>query len=1472
LPKINRFRIVNFRYDDDRKYIANEIYEFDTKNSLINLENGGGKSVILQLALQVVLPNTNMGSRRFSDYFKVGASPTHILVEWKLDGTMGEYLLTGICVSKNADGIRFFTYTYNYALPHELDIKSIEVINSDKQVVGFSEFYNYLRRLSSERRFNINIFSRDRQREYRDKISTFRIYREEFEAIKTINMSEGGIDKFFENVKKSRSVIEKLIIPNIPAPEGESTGILAEAFKKHLENLKNIPVYQHRIKTYEAFYNKATGLLLKLEDYGREVEEINNISRDILALENIISIAADKLSKECEALNKDNEECLQKIEELSYKKESLIYQKKVNEMENLKARHEKTNKEVAKKREELLNCERKIKFIESVFCYREMSDYKNKILDLAARLETVSKDRSRIEEEYQNLIYHGKRLLTEKIKMLREKICSLEEKHKSQIKERDSLNIRLVEKNKERDNVRDILSSIGTRLKDLKERQDKITGYFAKDITLLVDGDEGLKRLLDEKENLAKDVKKLKETIENAKKKTEDINTMVLRKREALAEYSEKKKNIERDILQYSEKLSKINNEISMYEVKADVYSDEAFEALRAKKLKLDNQAGDVLGRYHELIKRKCLFEGSDYYIPDMEIKKVYELLKERDINCIPGSLWLKNQDEGLRYELLHKNPLLCHSIIVQKDQLELINNMSSEIFELVENYPVAFIVDSPEGIITGKKENKMIKGIDRLEGTECYIVFSKNSVFSVETDKFKEYLKSLDVKIKDTHNQHRLIKEDTERITGLLERCSEFKNTYPENYLLENEKKLEYLKSDIKKEENELKQLEEKKTEYNDLIDKSNREILSKEKLISEKEEDIKNLKEYIENTNKMNELSKEREKEENNKREIENKINTIKEKINKLSEDIEETRDDLKDTKRDEQENIKTLNEISLKLNIEKETKEIKGTLEEILSRAKGLEKKVEDSEAEQIQETIKSYQKEEENRLKRIHANGFCEKDFEGLSVTYSEGEPEEAKYKCEEIKNEIEILNSKERELSLELAMQKGRTEEFKQGIIEKYNLEPFVFECLESVSEETYNKSIDSYNRRKSKNLKKLEETEKRKTKLLELKNRIKDYINSNDIRIKADSRQNMDSFLYRDETVSMWDMLKLPAENIEFIYKNFREKYKELTEKLKKSKADIEENYDNLYKESDWAENTTVRMILENIIKKDMYNYTFVKELFEDMLESVENMKKATNFQLEESLRDKEEIIERCYLKAEAVYEELKLVDGFSKIKIGEKSRKSVIIEMPPLIKEEGKALMTQYIESSISEIEKMKEEGKYDPAKIDGEIERLMSPVRLLDAVTDLNKYSIKVFKPEAVIEASRYIRWEVVTDWSGGEKLAGFFAMFISIISYLRYKKTGWRESSKVIWIDNPFGQANANHLLSYIFDLARATNTQMICLTGHLQADIYMQFDVVYSLVHRMLTGMNMSVIQSKQVKAPEGLESAFYKVEREQMSLF
>jgi len=144
MPVINRFRIINFRYDNEKKYIANELFEFGGQNALINLENGGGKSVILQLAIQALIPGAELSGRKFVDYFKVNSGTVHILIEWVLDSTMQEYLLTGICASRDSEGLKYFTYTHAYSSPNECDIKRIPVVNSKKQVTGYSELYKFL--------------------------------------------------------------------------------------------------------------------------------------------------------------------------------------------------------------------------------------------------------------------------------------------------------------------------------------------------------------------------------------------------------------------------------------------------------------------------------------------------------------------------------------------------------------------------------------------------------------------------------------------------------------------------------------------------------------------------------------------------------------------------------------------------------------------------------------------------------------------------------------------------------------------------------------------------------------------------------------------------------------------------------------------------------------------------------------------------------------------------------------------------------------------------------------------------------------------------------------------------------------------------------------------------------------------------------------------------------------------------------
>jgi len=1473
MPKINRFRIVNFRYDDDKKYIANEIYEFDGRNALINLENGGGKSVILQLALQAVMPNTSIGSRNFSDYFKVGSSPTHIIVEWKLDGTRAEYLLTGICISKNAEGLRYYTYTQTYTLPHDIDIKGIEAVSRDKQVIGFSEYHNYLKRLSSEMRLPLNVYSRDRQKEYREKLHTYNLFREEFAAIKIINQAEGGIDKFFEGARKSRDVIEKLIIPNIPQSEGESSGILAETFKKHVENLKNIPIYQHNIKMYDAFCDKAALLINSLEGYGAKVDEINNVGRNILALGNLLGIGADRLFNECEDLKENDRDFAKTIEDLNYKKVSLDYQNNVMELEKIKARHDKVTDEIARLKGDIKEADKKIKYMNSAIAYKDILEARLILSEQYGKLETLTREKDDIYREYQNCIYYVYTLLCKEKEDRDRKMEQLNSKLEEQLFQKNEQKNMLTKKDDERDRILGSVSSLRTKLEEEKERKSQITSYFAKDMTLLVAPSEGLKKLKNEKEILLNKKKDYKEEINKWNISINDSVISETRIKESVAAANEKKNNLESMLDAFHDKYSRVNRELAMYEINGDVYSKEGAELLNSLKIKADNRVGDISGRYHELLKRKILYEGCEYYVPDIEVKRVYEFLKGNGIRCIPGSLWLNNQKEDLREALLHKNPLLSYSIVVEKNELDRIKGFVKEILEMVERFPVTFIVDSEEGIFTSMEHaSQKAEGLDRLGTMEAYVIFSKSNSFSIEPQLFDSYIAGIDKDIAKIKDEYEVAKRDADKITGLMEKCRQFIGMYPEEYLKEMKSSINAVSEEIRKSNEASKELAQKRELLTEKVKENQQKIENIDGIIFEKDMDIEKLGSFIETGNKIAELDRRYRDEENQRIRIEQEKKTIISAIDACSKEIEDTKHNINEHTQKSIKRNELMDQISIKLTVKELSMEITGSPDEVLKRAEGLQKKIDSGNEESIKMIIDFQEKSIDDKLIDIKSNGFDETDFIDGMIGFSKEDVNNETKIYVTLREKKDIADKEERDLLADESKLEGKVDQIRSNIDKGFGRIPYEFESIESLDISVFDSQIDAVNKKKIKNLKNIDDKEKRRAKLIEYKGRLEDFISREKISINSDSRENMDSFTFEGESFSIWDILTLQVEKTTVIAKGLQIQYLDLNQIISNMQADINRSYDDLYKESDWAENITIKTILENIIKKDMYNYKYVKGLFDDIILSVKNMKNAAQFQLEESLRDKDEIVERCFQKAEAIYDEVKTVDGFSKIKLDGTLRKTVIIDAPALHPEEGKSLMTRYIEVSISEIEKMKSEGKYDPARIDNEIAKIMSPVRLLDAVSNLNQYAIKVYKPESTIGASRYIPWEVVINWSGGEKLAGFFAMFISIISYLRYKKTGWQGSSKVIWIDNPFGQANADYLLSYIFDLAKSTNTQMICLTGHMQVDIYKQFEVVYSLIHRMLAGMNMSVIQSKLVKSQGELESASYRIKHEQMTLF
>ena len=57
--------------------------------------------------------------------------------------------------------------------------------------------------------------------------------------------------------------------------------------------------------------------------------------------------------------------------------------------------------------------------------------------------------------------------------------------------------------------------------------------------------------------------------------------------------------------------------------------------------------------------------------------------------------------------------------------------------------------------------------------------------------------------------------------------------------------------------------------------------------------------------------------------------------------------------------------------------------------------------------------------------------------------------------------------------------------------------------------------------------------------------------------------------------------------------------------------------------------------------------------------------------------------------------------------------------------------------------------------------------------------------------------------------------------------------RNEGKVLVMDNPFAQTNAAHLLKPLMDMAKKTNTQLICLSGLGGDSIYSRFDNIYVL---------------------------------------
>ena len=233
MPQINRIRVNNVKYNFGTQFYDDFVMRFSCRNTIYDLANGGGKSVLMLLLMQNLIPNCTLDEKQpVEKLFRgPGASTTiHSLIEWKLDDCDRrdgyKYMTTGFCARKAREseaqeaqnegsaGIEYFNYCIFYKEYGANDIKNLPLV-SDGERITYNGLKSYLRDVE-KKDLGVEVHIFDRKGDYQSFISRYGLYESQWEIIRGINKTEGHVRTYFVNsYRTTRKVVEDLLIEEI---------------------------------------------------------------------------------------------------------------------------------------------------------------------------------------------------------------------------------------------------------------------------------------------------------------------------------------------------------------------------------------------------------------------------------------------------------------------------------------------------------------------------------------------------------------------------------------------------------------------------------------------------------------------------------------------------------------------------------------------------------------------------------------------------------------------------------------------------------------------------------------------------------------------------------------------------------------------------------------------------------------------------------------------------------------------------------------------------------------------------------------------------------------------------------------------------------------------------------------------------------------------------------------------------------
>lgn len=1448
MSKINAVRFINLNYNNNAMKINDECMQFSGKSTLLSLRNGGGKTVLVQM---MTAPFVHRGKQKtkdrpFESYFTT-AKPSFILVEWLLDGGAG-YVLTGLMVRKNqeiseekTDALEMMAIISEYKEPCMQDIHHLPVVEQNEKTMKLKS-YNSCRKLFEDYKkdkkisfFCYDMSSPAQSRQYFYKLMEYQINYKEWETIiRKVNVKESGLSELFCDCRTEKELVEKWFLEAVESKlnkEENKVKNFQEILEKYAGKYKNIKEQLKRRDAIQKFKEAAEEIQINAEDFlvkeGEKIEQEKVIAAFIARLNVLYEEAEIERERQEEGRKKLQEE----LEFLKYEQLSCEFHEKNREKRN----HASNREMIDLEKESLLRKQEKIQKKVHVFLcakQQEMVNEDKQEWEIRKEKAAISRTKEENLEPERNRIggqlsgYYEYRLS--------------DNKEKQEAIKKQKLQIR-----KDISQQKDILNEYREKTKKITESKGSfrslVRGYDNIEIKYNSNYKENLSRnilgvyeagMLDIKQEMYdKEQKKSIQENKEQKEKSENTTEEIHRTERAIEEKREKYFQKDSDIKQaekekkgYEQELEERKDILKYLELPEEkLFARE--EILHKAKIKMQELSSRrrTLEKKEDALQKeyKLLVSGRVMELPD-NLKEEFEKL---DVPVVYGMEWLKKNGftEKKNKEIVSKNPFLPYALILTRQELKKLSEGNGETYT---SFPIPIIERENLESIKLDRTQSFVK----MQDIHFYILFNENLL---DEEKMEIMIEQKQKDIADIRETMQICKneyEDYFHRFDVIKRQAVTKENWDK--IQKKLQKLEKEKEDIFQNIQQARDTKQILKKNFEILQKTLRELEKKIESQAARQRAFKELRtayaEYEENNKKLQEYEREEER-------LENRQHLTEEKISQLEENYRELSEQENNMFREEESIQNSCQKFAAYKEINRNVKAgkllgVDSTLrtdnnsgvkiipseEEVLK----LEARYEAVTAD-ISQELKELELEEEKALTRYHKSfgelrELCQKynlkNSEWQNIIYDKREQLYQEAELEDYDKKIErkanLLNEEDKKI--------GILNSQLEGILKQ-----IVSECGKGnplEEEKISQKDLESAKNQTKYQLSELER------KIAFSEKAIQKY------RENLTALSEYNNFSADEEIHFEQDFKKMSEKELRDFKGMLIRDYNDIIRCVQKCRETLAQTLNKIARQEAFQD-ASYKTPLENMLKV-CDNAAKVLRQLNITLESYDSLMKQLEVDISLVETEKKNVTELLEDYVQNIHKNLEKIGRNSTIKIREKSIKMLKVILP--VWEDNEKLYSLRLSDLVDEIT---EEGIRlfeNNENAQEYIGRKVTSKNLYDTVVGTGNVQIQLYKIEE--QREQQISWNQVAKNSGGEGFLSAFVILSSLLDYMRKDDSDIfmdKNEGKVILMDNPFAQTNAEHLLKPLMNLADKTNTQLICLTGLGGESIYNRFDNIYVL---------------------------------------